>query len=71
MTKSPIKPEAYLAHVRANHADVLDSLRNDKNWTDELKSKCEEIKQKAPPEMITNFKMENCVKACEERMSKK
>ncbi|MCR9246942.1 MAG: F0F1 ATP synthase subunit alpha [bacterium] len=35
--------KAYIAHVRANHADVLDSLRNDKKWTDELKQKCEEL----------------------------
>ncbi len=35
--------KAYLAHVRANHADVLESLRTDKKWTDEIKGKCEEM----------------------------
>ena len=33
----------YLAFCRANHADVLASIRDDKKWTDELKSKCDEM----------------------------
>ena len=40
----------YLAFCRANHADVLASIRDDKKWTDELKSKCDE--------MVTTFKGE-------------
>ena len=33
----------YLSHIRANHADVLESLRTEKKWTDELKQKCDEL----------------------------
>ena len=40
----------YLAFCRANHADVLASIRDDKKWTDELKTKCDE--------MVTAFKAE-------------
>jgi F0F1-type ATP synthase alpha subunit len=40
----------YLAFVRANHADVLASIRDDKKWTDEIKAKCDE--------MATSFKGE-------------
>ena len=40
----------YLAFCRANHADVLSTIRDDKKWTDELKAKCDE--------MVTAFKGE-------------
>ena len=40
----------YLAFCRANHADVLSTIREDKKWTDDLKAKCDE--------MVTTFKGE-------------
>jgi len=33
----------YLSHLRANHADVLETLRTEQKWTDELKARLEEI----------------------------
>ena len=30
------------------------------------KSQCEKVKEKAPKEMLKNFDMDKCVKACEE-----
>ncbi|MCB9885232.1 MAG: F0F1 ATP synthase subunit alpha [Planctomycetes bacterium] len=33
----------YLAHLRANHADVLASIRNDKKWTDDLQKQCDQL----------------------------
>ncbi|MCB9879525.1 MAG: F0F1 ATP synthase subunit alpha [Planctomycetes bacterium] len=32
----------YLAHMRANHAEVLTSIRVDKKWTDDLAKRCDE-----------------------------
>ena len=40
----------YLAFARANHGDVLASIRDDKKWTDELKQKCDQ--------MVKTFKAE-------------
>ena len=30
------------AHMRANHAEVLTSIRVDKKWTDDLAKRCDE-----------------------------
>jgi F0F1-type ATP synthase alpha subunit len=33
----------YLAHLRANHGDVLESLRAEKKWTDALQKKLDDV----------------------------
>jgi F-type H+-transporting ATPase subunit alpha len=33
----------YLAHLRANHVDLLTSIRDDKKWSDELAKKCDDV----------------------------
>ena len=33
----------YLAFLRSSHADVLNALRKDKKWTDDLQKKCDEL----------------------------
>ena len=33
----------YIAFARANHADVLTTIRDGKKWTDEVKAKCDEM----------------------------
>jgi F-type H+-transporting ATPase subunit alpha len=35
--------QAYLDHLRANHADLLETLRTDKKWTPELASKFDAV----------------------------
>ncbi|MBL8731976.1 MAG: F0F1 ATP synthase subunit alpha, partial [Planctomycetes bacterium] len=42
----------YLAFVRASHADVLESLRTEKKWTDALQKKCDEICSKFRQEFM-------------------
>ncbi len=42
----------YLAHVRANHGDVLESLRTDKKWTDALQQQLDAIVAKFRAEFL-------------------
>ncbi|MCU0865823.1 MAG: F0F1 ATP synthase subunit alpha [Planctomycetes bacterium] len=42
----------YLAFVRSNHADVLESIRTEKKWTDALQKKCDEIVVKFRTEFL-------------------
>ena len=35
--------KSYLDHLRANHADLLESIRVDTKWSDELKAKFDEV----------------------------
>ncbi len=42
----------YLAHLRANHADVLKSIRTDKKWTDALQAQCDQICAKFKKEFL-------------------
>ena len=42
----------YLAFVRANHADVLEKIRTEKKWTDDLQKKCDEICAKFRAEFL-------------------
>ena len=36
----------YLAFVRSNHADLFNTLRQDKKWTDAVQKQCDEIGKK-------------------------
>ena len=42
----------YLAFMRANHGDVLASLRTEKKWTDALQKKCDEVCAKFRAEFL-------------------
>ena len=42
----------YLAFVRSSHADILDSIRKEKKWTDALQKKCDEICAKFRSEFL-------------------
>jgi F-type H+-transporting ATPase subunit alpha len=42
----------YLAFLRASHANILDSIRTDKKWTDALQKQCDEIVQKFKAEFL-------------------
>ena len=42
----------YLAFVRSSHADILESIRTEKKWTDALQKKCDEIVVKFRTEFL-------------------
>ena len=42
----------YLAFMRSTHADVLNSLRTEKKWTDVLQKKCDEVCAKFRQEFL-------------------
>ena len=43
LPRVPEFEKKYLAHLRANHADVLASIRKDKKWTDDLQKQCDAL----------------------------